>query len=175
MDLLANKKCAQVTQTYLYCYFVLRSHGPIWSPFCALSTWTYTIAILCSDHMDLFCICELAAQRLNMKSKSEGIWYQQKIWEIIVIVVIPVIMGSSGNNSLFCVKIKYMQPQPHLDPYPALFGPAPCRPHTLPHLGSVFGLCDFLHLHHLDFGPLHLLTAHVQLLYRLAHFVWIAG
>ena len=67
------------------------------------------IAILCSGCMDLFCVCELTAERLKMKSKSEGIWYQQKIWkmlsnwviaEIIVIVLILVIMGNAGDNSL---------------------------------------------------------------------------
>ena len=59
--------------------------------------------------MDIFCMCELTSQGLNVKSKIEGIWYQQKIWKtlgnwviavITVIVVIPVIMGNSGNNSL---------------------------------------------------------------------------
>ena len=78
-----------------YCHFVLRLHGPIQLPFCAQVAWTYTIAILCSGSMDLydwhlcsgcmdlFCMCELTAQRLNMKSRSEGIWYQQKILETL--------------------------------------------------------------------------------------------
>ena len=53
--------------------------------------------------MDLFCMSELTVQRLNMKSKNEGIWYQQKVWETLsnwVIAVIIIIMGNSGNNSL---------------------------------------------------------------------------
>ena len=170
MHILANKKYAQISWTYLECNFVLRLHRPIWLPFCTQAiwtymiailcsghmdlydlhfalrshghilhvwthstealhllhldfglwqlflpfctqaTWTYMIGILCSGHMDLFCMCKLGAQRLNVKSKSEGMWCQQKIWEtlsngviavIIVIVVIPVIMGNSGKNS-FC-------------------------------------------------------------------------
>ena len=53
--------------------------------------------------------------------------------------------------------------KPHLDPTHNPSGP------------HVWAL-DFLHLHHLAFGLLHLLTAHVQLLlYRLACFAGIAG
>ena len=54
MDLLANKKCAQAAWTYLDCHFVLRLHGPIWSPFCAHVAQTYKIAIMCSGNMDLY-------------------------------------------------------------------------------------------------------------------------
>ena len=50
--------------------------------------------------MDLFCMCELTAQGLNMTSKSDGICYQQKIWKTVSNWVIAVIMGNSGNNSL---------------------------------------------------------------------------
>ena len=101
MDLLGNKKCAQIACIYLDCHFVLRLyrplscakvaqtykiailcsghmdlydyhfvfrlHGPIWLPFCAQVTQTYTIdiviCILHSGHMDHFCMCELTAQR----------------------------------------------------------------------------------------------------------------
>ena len=54
IDLLANKKCAQVAWTYLNCNFVLSLHGPIWSLFCAQVAQTYKIAILFSVHMDLY-------------------------------------------------------------------------------------------------------------------------
>ena len=67
------------TEGLCICHFVLRSHGPIWLPFyawfawtvwllfCAQVTWTYMISviiyILHAGHMDLFCMCELTAQR----------------------------------------------------------------------------------------------------------------
>ena len=81
MELLANKKYAQVAWTYLHCHFVLRLHGPIWScfvlrlhrpirfhfvlrphgpiwlSFCAQVAWTYMIVILCSGCTDLYDQC----------------------------------------------------------------------------------------------------------------------
>ena len=141
IDLSANKKCTLATLTYMIAI--------LYSGCMDLYDWHFV-----SGYMDLFCMCEFIAQRLDMKSKSEGIWYQQKIWEtlgnwviavIIVIVVIPVLMGNSSNNSLFCVKIKSMQECPVWTPAPfeptsCLFGPAPCRPHTCP----IWTLClDF--------------------------------
>ena len=66
MDLLANKVCSGCMDLLDY-HLVFRLHGPIWSPFCAQVTWTYTISviicILHSGHMDLFCMSELTAQR----------------------------------------------------------------------------------------------------------------
>ena len=48
-------------------HFVLRLHRPIGLLFCAQATWAYMISvmvcILHSGHMDLFCRCELTAQR----------------------------------------------------------------------------------------------------------------
>ena len=61
------------------CHFVLRLHGPIWLAFCVQVTLTYIICILHSGQMDLFCMCELTAQRLY----TYTIWTQTIIFNIL--------------------------------------------------------------------------------------------
>ena len=68
---------SQVAWTYQQIKSVLRLHGPIWTAIlCSgcmdlydchfvLRSHGYMICILHSGHMDLFCMCELTAQRLH--------------------------------------------------------------------------------------------------------------